>query len=524
MFEIQVADLKLKIVSAGFLLTLFISTEVESTYLILALVILGLITCLIFWYDFGIEEELDLDYRSLMVLIVISGFLLRIFGLGDTSLWNDEAITANAAISLLEDGVPAFPSGYEYWRALPHTILVSISVFVFGVSDFAVRLPSSIIGVLTILLTYKTGKEFFDREIGLIAATLIAFTSWQIAWSRQVRMYALLQFLYLAAILIIYKIEIKKDIKKIVLLISIISISMLVHVTGYILIFIVLFYFLVSSNIDISEKISIIISTSIIAVLISELFYFSYPSLINRMVFSPGNIFIYLSWLTRELTTLFLLSIPGILLIFKNNLKLGILNIIAVLPAFYIYSFHVEKAMYRYLYFMIPFLALWSAFTLKKISKILSLSRIGREGFLAVILILLVLANFSSLDYRHGDPSHHTDYKSAYNYVEENSDKEDILVTGWTPKAVYYYRAPEYSIPGSENVMELLETDGYNKYSGAEFINSSEELDEIIDQNAEGWIVMSESAYNNQKDNTRKTLSSLDQVSEHENIGVWKWG
>jgi len=100
--------------------------------------------------------------------------------------------------------VPEFQSGFEYWRSFSHTLLVAVSGSIIGITDLSLRIPSILTGSLTVYLTYLIGKEFFDRDIGLIASALLAFSAWQIAWSTQVRMYALFQFLYLVSVFLIY--------------------------------------------------------------------------------------------------------------------------------------------------------------------------------------------------------------------------------------------------------------------------------------------------------------------------------
>jgi len=54
----------------------------------------------------------------------------------------------------------------------------------FGVNAYTVRLPSALLGTLSILLTYLFTAEFAGRRIGLLAAALVVFSPWNLHYSR----------------------------------------------------------------------------------------------------------------------------------------------------------------------------------------------------------------------------------------------------------------------------------------------------------------------------------------------------
>jgi len=138
--------------------------------------------------------------RHLQVLIglTIAGFLLRFYNLAGNSLWLDEASTLTFARQSLI-GIWESTAGGEfnpplfYW--LEHVMLV------FGESEFVLRFLPALLGVLTIPIVYFIGKEFRDRNVGLIAAALLAFSPFHIFYSQQARAYAPMLFIFSLALL-----------------------------------------------------------------------------------------------------------------------------------------------------------------------------------------------------------------------------------------------------------------------------------------------------------------------------------
>ncbi len=115
----------------------------------------------------------------------------------------DEASQGYAAYSLLQTGkdewgttwpVTGFKSFLDY-KAPLYTYLTIPSVFVFGLNEFAVRLPSAIFGTLTILALYLLARRLFsdikpfvicNLSFGIpeIAALFLTISPWSIQFSR----------------------------------------------------------------------------------------------------------------------------------------------------------------------------------------------------------------------------------------------------------------------------------------------------------------------------------------------------
>lgn len=128
--------------------------------------------------------------------IVIAGAVLRLLWLDKypAGFTPDEAAFGYNAYSILQTGQDEW--GTAWWK-LPYTSLRSFgdyklplyaflaipSVKIFGLTEFAVRLPNAIFGILAIGAVYLLANKLFPRT-GPIAAFLLAISPWHISLSR----------------------------------------------------------------------------------------------------------------------------------------------------------------------------------------------------------------------------------------------------------------------------------------------------------------------------------------------------
>jgi hypothetical protein len=137
------------------------------------------------------------DY-ILLVLILAVGTWLRFWHLDNVGLHGDEDIMGLAARAVVEQGAPILPSGMYYARALAHTYLLAGSTMLFGDNEWALRLPSAIVGSLCGILAFFMGRRFLDPKPNLVFVSLIMFLPAMIDVSLTARMYVF----FLAGLLI----------------------------------------------------------------------------------------------------------------------------------------------------------------------------------------------------------------------------------------------------------------------------------------------------------------------------------
>ncbi len=133
--------------------------------------------------------------KLVLLIAVILGFFLRFYMLGGVpaGLTSDEADTGYDAYSILVNGrdqwgaflpIASF-KGFGDNRSPLYTYLVVPSVALFDVSSFAVRFPSAIAGVLSIIFLFLLTKILFDEMTALVSAFLLAVSPWAVGLSRQ---------------------------------------------------------------------------------------------------------------------------------------------------------------------------------------------------------------------------------------------------------------------------------------------------------------------------------------------------
>ena len=133
-----------------------------------------------------------LNHYVILASLVIFGACFRLYNLGFNSLWLDEASTLTFARLpvwdiWLETTAGEFNPPLFYW--IEHFMLV------LGQSEWVLRLVPAICGILTIPAAYFLGKEFMDKEVGLITAAAVAFSPFLVYYSQEARVYSLVMLL-----------------------------------------------------------------------------------------------------------------------------------------------------------------------------------------------------------------------------------------------------------------------------------------------------------------------------------------
>jgi 4-amino-4-deoxy-L-arabinose transferase-like glycosyltransferase len=123
----------------------------------------------------------------LLVMVLLISFGLRVYRLGDQSVWWDEGYStwlARQSFVEIAQGTsrdthpPLYFWLLHLWRE--------------GSSDreFGLRFLSAGVGLLTVAVAYCLGRAVGNRLVGLLAALLVGISPFHIWWSQEVRMYA----------------------------------------------------------------------------------------------------------------------------------------------------------------------------------------------------------------------------------------------------------------------------------------------------------------------------------------------
>ncbi|HUV71487.1 MAG TPA: glycosyltransferase family 39 protein [Clostridia bacterium] len=133
-----------------------------------------------------------------LIVVILSALFLRVYKLAEfpTGLNADEAAIGYNAYSLLQTGKDEFGhswpinfQSFNDWKPGLYFYLVLPWVKILGLNEWAVRLPSAVLGVLTVLVGYFLVKEL--AELGektagwaWLTALLLAISPWHLHFSR----------------------------------------------------------------------------------------------------------------------------------------------------------------------------------------------------------------------------------------------------------------------------------------------------------------------------------------------------
>ncbi len=131
--------------------------------------------------------------RLLMLGILLGAWAWRLAGLTSQSLWRDEVDSLRFATRALPQVLAAFTRPGENGPLF--YLLLRPWLTLAGRSEFALRFPSVLMGVLAIPLIFLWGRALFGRSAGawggLLAALLLAVNPYHVWYSQEARMYAL---------------------------------------------------------------------------------------------------------------------------------------------------------------------------------------------------------------------------------------------------------------------------------------------------------------------------------------------
>ncbi len=275
-------------------------------------------------------------YVQVLLTLTLIGILLRFSNLGFNSLWLDEASTYTFA-TLSIPGIWGATTGGEfnpplfYWTE--HVMLI------FGNSEVVLRFIPALLGVLTIPLVYCIGREFCDRNVGIIAAAGIAFSPFLIFYSQEARAYSMMLFFIAAAMVFFLKALKSDDLKEWALFGILSALAFWSHFYAAVLIGALVLYALYERlpkiRADISSLRSMAAGIAVLAVLSLPLLMIILPLFARRTAGGPTfgyqGIMLIAETFRQVLTSP--LSLPGSDLIF---LVLLVLFVVGVIQAFLI--------------------------------------------------------------------------------------------------------------------------------------------------------------------------------------------
>ncbi len=427
-----------------------------------------------------------------LLFIAILGLILRLKGIGKPNLWFDEVASITNASKNIAQIIKA-----EINLPPLYNLFLHFWIYVFGKSEFAVRLPSVLFGVGIIFLVYKLTKRLFSSRVGLLAAFIVAIAPYQIYYSQETRMYSLITLLCLwASYFFLLACEEKKNRFWFFYIISVTA-SFYTH---YYALSIVLFHGFFLSFFWKENKQNLY-KWGLCQIIILGLFACWIPIVINSM--HSGGI-AWATWLLKRfgpLTQLgfiffiFTVSYSAITYLPPQKLSGGIKTLIDIpfsgyfliitfitviiicLGIFKLSKIWKRRSIFILFYFFVPIAAAFFMFFLLKqqltatkyliiasppyyILLSLGLTGIKHKGFKGVLFLLLVgIMGYSLYNYYYNPKFGKGQWFNVANYIGENSRKEDLIVIHKPYVDIafnYYYRGTnaQWRLPISSSIDE----------------------------------------------------------------------
>lgn len=478
----------------------------------------------------------------ILVIILISiGSWLRLADLGEQNFQNDEFFHLETAQGYLETGdfvmwdfIKEEPAG-EYIRAFPYTWLVAQSFKIFGISEWAGRLPSVFFGILLLPLLYLiTLKITKSRLISLLVLVLLVFDNSLIWSSRVCRMYSMLVFFSTFSTYLIYlgfEQRLKFKYYNYLLLaigLALLGFSYLIHevaliiglgFTVYLLINSI-YYLFINKEYTIKNKYHILSGLFLITLIGGLLFNFFVHPLTTNEFFTlrdaPNWIYLeypfnQLQWF--ELGWLFLI-LGGLIWKRWDKMKLYYLSLGIPVILFFVFIAQRYPAK-KYVILIVPFLLIFYVDGIYHVFRKLFFKK--KYFYIVLIYAFIVIGPLFSwpgieasffMQTARADETHHHDFRSAYAYVEQNYRAGEPLLV---------LRAHSYYFSRSD--LNMIGLGSYKSFT----LN---ELKEYHQDFASGWVIWPKyKDYHLSKEFEQYCDKKMEYIEDLEqtNMVVYRW-
>lgn len=418
------------------------------------------------------------------VALFLYSFFLR-FGQLSTSFWNDEAHVALVARSLLQGS-----GGVPWWGYLPTGLyqlgmyyLVAPLQFVFGEAEASQRMVFVIIGSLIPAALYLFAKKYFSQRVALLASFMTALSVLEIAWSRQMRPYIVLQLLFIAYLYALAG-------KRYIIALIVATLATLFHTSAIVLIPLI--------AIAAPKKWRIFAGVGLLAIIagyflkVHELLYVIVNNASIELIRSHSAHYRFFYW---GYIPLLITATAGIIVSIVRKHHRPIAVAVAVLTV----SLHIMNIMrpgplyVRYSLIIFPVIMLYASYALFSIPKKYGMQYMALALFAAWILLsgkftLNPYPYYSiNADVRENPLADYQQFFTRLNPIIEKNPRA-VLIDAWFDRTYWYSknRRLDYFITNESDHAK------YDKASRIRFIRSLNELKGVVESNKQGIIIVEE--------------------------------
>lgn len=404
----------------------------------------------------------DKIYLIALAIITIIGCFLRFYNLGYNSIWLDEAST----VTFITAG-----SFVDIWNFIatieptpPLFLWLEYIMLVFGNNEFILRFIPALFSTLTIPVMYFVGKEFLDRNVGIISATAFAISPFLILYAQEARAYSVLLFFISLMMLCYFKAMNRNEFRYWILFGITGSLAFWTHYYSSIIIAAIIIFTLVMYKLKYLKE--LITSSAIIGITAIPLAVVSLPMLLERQSIGASSwglqgINVILDTLIQFTGFNIILSfiilslfICGIIILYLNNegLERGkSLFLLWILGFTFTVSIYLSSKMPivpRYLIFLNIFIILGVAVSYRFFYKITN----NKNTIFVVIFLLMLTSAPFLMNYYSGYSK--DDWRGFSQTLSQITQKGDsiVIVPGYISQPLNYY----YSNKTDETIEYLV--------------------------------------------------------------------
>jgi hypothetical protein len=373
-----------------------------------------------------------------VVVITLMSSFLRIYKLDEWSFWGDEMFSLSGS----EDGFNYSPIR----KALSLELIWAVTA-AHGLNEWNARIVPALIGICTIPILFFIVRKLFDTPTALLAALLLALSTWHIYWSQNARFYAALLLFYTLAMFFFYW-GMEHD-KPWYLVLCLLFLSLAVKERLLAIFFIpIIMVYLVLLKTPLFEKpkgwrlrnLAILVLPGVMgSLLFAGPYLLNLPDWFSGFGFSNNDAF----WLMSSFV--FYVGIPvvilggfgGLHLVIQKDRAGLLLCVSAVLPILILSAispFHYTANRYAFIS-LTSWVALAAFSVTAFIKNTIQSGKLLSLGMLFVLLTSSIGENVLYYFYQNGNREN---WRAAFSYVSQHRQPDDLVASGHALIADYY--------------------------------------------------------------------------------------
>jgi 4-amino-4-deoxy-L-arabinose transferase-like glycosyltransferase len=488
---------------------------------------------------------------------VLLTLVLGLSNLGAPSFWHDELVFVYTAGQVLEQGAPYLPSGAFYPSGLVYSYLLAGWMAVFGDSEAATRAPSVFFAACNVVLLYALLRPLFGAPTALAAAFALALSPWSVAWSREARLYALQQTLYLLLLWGFWKWSELKDRKQLVTvgigLIVLYALAIGTAIHSILFLGPLGLYSCLSwsrerrwrSRWTVAVAVISVVGLTTIAGYLTSLPQADQDAIIKEAGLGGvtnaaidrdrADSLFYFRFLTNNLSTgFFVLALIGSAWICAREGKRGLYICLAFWVPVLMLNYLIGYRRFRFMYFAFPFYVALFAYALIRLAAFVATARQAHWRMAATVLIVLfgtrlahsqVLLLGDTLEAASGSDTtlarRHPQWREPCAYVRARADDAVVVSTTYLAARYYVGRCDNW-FPNRSIVWEAYE-------SGIEGLANAEAFAAYVDENPRGYFLAERRRFQHWNffaDDLAWVEANMIRIDDasNEDVTVYAWG